>query len=202
MGRHTLGGGPAANLASEVNADNLRALQLPRKISHDVNGIGTADTAGNHAETSSVGSMRIRSNHETTGEGIVFKDNLVDDTRAWLPEADTVLEIDVRRLHQCVGKVTHLGSRSSQEVVDLLVNVDSAREILGTANLGLNKMVAVDGGGDSGSGHARRHELEQGHLRSRILARNAVGAQLEVAHTTSDVLVCGIVEMSVKDLLR
>ena len=66
---------------------------------------------------------------------------------------------------------THLGSRRGQEVVDLLVDVDGTRQILHTANLGLNQVVAVHGGRDSSGVHARRHELEEGHLRGCVLAR-------------------------------
>lgn len=88
----TLGRRPATNLASEVDLDDLGALQFPRNIGHDVHGIGTADTAGNHAETASVGGMRVRADHKTTGESVVFEDDLVDDTRSWPPEAKAVLQ--------------------------------------------------------------------------------------------------------------
>ena len=88
----TLGRRPATNLASEVDLDDLRALQLPRNAGHDVNRVRTTNTASDHAETSSVGGVRVGSDHETAGECIVFEDDLVDDTRAGSPEAHTVLE--------------------------------------------------------------------------------------------------------------
>lgn len=59
---------------------------------------------------------------------------------------------------------TYLGGGSRQKVVNFPVDVDSTGQILDTANLGLDKMVAVDGGGDGCSVHARRHELENSHL--------------------------------------
>ena len=89
--RRTLGSSPAANLSGEVNLDDLRALQLPRKARHDVNSIRTTDTARNHAETTSVRGVRVGTDHETTREGIVFEDDLVDDTRTWPPETKTIL---------------------------------------------------------------------------------------------------------------
>ena len=87
----TLGSRPAANLASQIDTNDLRALELPRDVSHDVNGIGTANTARNHGETASVRDMRIRANHHTARECVVLEDDLMDDTRARLPELDTIL---------------------------------------------------------------------------------------------------------------
>ena len=60
---------------------------------------------------------------------------------------------------------------SRQEIVDLLVDSLCAFQILDTANLSLDKMVAVDRGGNGGGVHARRHELEESHLRGCVLAR-------------------------------
>ena len=59
---------------------------------------------------------------------------------------------------------THLRSSGRQKVIHLLVDVDGPLEILNTANLSLDKVVAVDGGGDRGGVHACRHELENSHL--------------------------------------
>ena len=77
-------------------------------------------------------------------------------------------------------KTTHLRSRGSQKVINLLVDVDSACQILDAANLGLDEMVTVDGGGDGGGVHARGHELQKGHLRGGILT----GDSLEVKEAT------------------
>ena len=91
MAQLTLGGSPATNLARQVNLDNLGALQLPGDPRHDINRIRTTDTASDHAETAGVGGMRVGTDHETAGEGIVLEDNLVDDTGAWPPETEAVL---------------------------------------------------------------------------------------------------------------
>jgi len=95
--------------------------------------------------------VRVSTNHKTTGERVVLEDDLVNDTRAGLPETEAVL-----------------GGRGGEEVVHLLVDVDGALEILDTTDLGLNQVVAVNGGGDGGSVHASGHELEEGHLEEGI----------------------------------
>jgi hypothetical protein len=62
-----------------------------------------------------------------TRDGIILKDDLVDDSTAWFPEPNTVL-----------------GSRGGQEVLDLCV--DDLSQVLLVLNLCLDQMVAVDGG--------------------------------------------------------
>ena len=49
---------------------------------HDIDGIGTAHTDGGHAETTGVGSVRVSSDHETTGESIVLQNDLEAESRA------------------------------------------------------------------------------------------------------------------------
>jgi hypothetical protein len=114
---------------------------------------------------------------------------------------------------------TYLSRGSGQEVVHLLVDVDGASKVLNTANLGLDKVVAVNGGRDSRGVHAGGHELQERHLSSGILARDSlwncqyvescslykgayVRAELEVARPASDVLVFGVVEVAVENFLR
>lgn len=76
----TLWSSPAANLAGQTNTNGLGALEFPRKVGHDINGISTSNTAGNHSETTSVGGVRVGTDHQTTWEGIVFENDLMDDT--------------------------------------------------------------------------------------------------------------------------
>jgi len=59
---------------------------------------------------------------------------------------------------------SYLRGGSSQKVVNLLVDVDSTLKIGDTTNLGLNQVITVDGGGDSGPIHPGRHELQDSHL--------------------------------------
>ena len=166
---NVLGRGPAVELALELDTNDLGALKLPGDVSHDVDSVGTTDTASNHAKTTGVGGVRVGTDHQTTGESVVLEDDLVDNTRTGLPEADAVL-----------------GSGSGKEVVDLLVDLDGTSKILGTADLSLDKVVTVDGGGDSNVGETSRHELKEGHLSGGILASNTLfGRKTEMRNTST-----------------
>jgi hypothetical protein len=81
----------------------------------------------------------------------------VNDTRSGFPETDTVL-----------------GSASSEEIVNFLVDVLSTSKILDTSSLSLNQVIAVNGGGDSDGRETSRHELEESHLGGSILASNSL----------------------------
>ena len=144
----------------------------------------TTDTDSCHTKTTSVRSVRVGTDKESTGESVVFENDLVNDTRAGLPETNVVLS-----------------ARCRQEVVHFLVDVDSASQILLVADLGLNKMVAVDSGRSSDGGHAGGHELEDGHLSGGILASNTVGAKLQIAGAALNVLVVGVIQVGVENLL-
>lgn len=72
----TLRGGPATDLAGEVDTDPLRALELPGDVGHNVDGVGTTDTDSNHTETTSVRGVRVGTDHETTRESVVLEDDL------------------------------------------------------------------------------------------------------------------------------
>lgn len=74
-----------------MHSNDLGALQLPRDPGHDVDGVGTTDTTGDHTETSGVGSVRVGPDHHQTGDGVVFENDLVDNSRTWFPEPDAVL---------------------------------------------------------------------------------------------------------------
>jgi hypothetical protein len=183
-GERTLRRSPAAKLTSKLDTNDLGGLKLPGKTSHDIDGVSSTDTNGGHTETTGVGSVRVGTDHKTTGESVVLEDDLVNDTGAGLPETEVVL-----------------GARRTQEVVDLLVGLVGASQILLATNLGLNQVVAVDGGRSGNAGHAGAHELEKSHLGGGILASNSVGAELEVADATLDLLTVRIVQVRVQNLL-
>mmetsp|Transcript_41547 Transcript_41547/g.106288 ORF Transcript_41547/g.106288 Transcript_41547/m.106288 type:complete len:369 (-) Transcript_41547:81-1187(-) len=190
-----LGGGPIRHLAGQLNADHLGALQLPGQPSHDIHGVRAAHTDRAHAEATSVGGMGVRANHHAAGEGIVLQHDLVDDTRARLPEAHAVL-----------------GAGRGQEFVHLLVDVICKFQVSHTTKLAaaillrgggaLDEMVAVDCGGHRCLGQAGRDELQHGHLRRRVLHGHTVRAQPQVAHSSLDVLVGRVVQVAVHNLLR
>ena len=101
-----LGRSPSTQFSSELDTNDLGALDFPRNVGHDIDRIGTTHTNGNHTEATGVRSMTIGTDHQTTRESVVFQDNLMDNTTARLPEADSVL---------CGG--------SLQELIDFLVDV-------------------------------------------------------------------------------
>ena len=78
----------------------------------------------------------------------------MNDSGSGFPESDSVL-----------------GSGRGQKVVDLLVEVLGPVQILLALNLGLDQVVAVDGGGHRHLVETRRDELEHGHLGSGVLKK-------------------------------
>lgn len=128
--------------------------------------------------------MRVGTDHQTTGEGVVLQDNLVNDTGARLPETNVVL-----------------ASGTGKEVVNFPVDVIGTGKILLTTNLGLNQVVTVHGGGGCDGRHSSRHELQDGHLSSGILASNTVRAHPQVGLSTLDVLTVRVVKVRVENLL-
>lgn len=179
-----LGSGPAGHLTGKLDTDDLGSLQLPGKTSHDIDSISTTDTNSSHSKTTSVGGVRVSTDHQTTRESVVLQDNLVNDTGTGLPETDVVL-----------------GGGTSKEVINFLVNLVRTSKILVTSNLGLDQVVTVDGSRSSDGGHASRHELQNGHLSSGILASDTVGAELQVGLATLNLLSVRIVKVRVQNLL-
>jgi hypothetical protein len=128
--------------------------------------------------------VRIGTDHETTGEGIVLKNDLVDDTRAGTPETNTEL---TARL---------------EEVVNLSVTVVCDSKIGGTVVLSLNEVITVNSGGDSNSRETRRDELKESHLSSSILHSNTIRLKVKIRLTTNDRLsVLGVAKVRENVLL-
>jgi len=76
---------------SENERLHLGTLELPRDVGHDVDGVGAADADAEAAEAAAVGRVRVGADHQQAGERVVLQNDLVDDARAGLPEADAVL---------------------------------------------------------------------------------------------------------------
>ena len=74
--------------------------------------------------TSAVGSMGVRAYHEQAREGVVLQQDLVDDSRAWLPEPNTIS-----------------GASRGEEVVHLRVDVLGTGQILGSVQLKGNNFI-------------------------------------------------------------
>ena len=65
--------------------------------------------------------------HFHTWESVIFQDDLMDDSGSWFPETDSVF-----------------GPGSGQEVVDFGVHIFGPGQILGSLDLSLDQMIAVD----------------------------------------------------------
>ena len=155
--------GPAVEFAGEVDADEVRPLEVPREAGHDVDGVGAAHADGNHAEASGVRGVAVGADHHPAGEGVLLEYDLVDDARAGLPEAGSVP-----------------GAYGLEEVVDLGVAVDGRLEVELGVVAGLDEVVTVRGGGDLHLVEAGGHELQPGHLGSCVLHGDTVGPQVDV----------------------
>ena len=164
-----LGAGPPAHLAGQLDANQLGELQLPRHTGHDVHGVGTAHTDGDHAEATRVHGVAVRPDHHAAREGVVLEHHLVDDAGPRLPKADAVL----------IG-------HGLEEIVDFVVAVDGLLEVRIRTDLGLDQMVTMHGGGDSRLGLSGLHELQQGHLRGGVLHGHTVGCKVHVIRTTGE----------------
>ncbi len=179
-----LGGGPAAELAGEVHADQLGIEHFPGQPRHRLAAVRAAHADGDHAEAARVGGVGVGADHEAAREGVVLEHHLVDDAGARLPEPDAVL---------LRGRV--------QEVVDLAVLADGALHVLGRAALRPDQVVAVHRAGHRHLLLARLHELQQGHLAGGVLQGNPVHPQAELGLAPAPFLPGEVIGVRDQDLL-
>ena len=158
---------------------------LPGEVGQHIHGVRAAHARREHPEAARVRRVRVRTDHHAAREGVVLQHHLMNDARARLPEARAV-------------PLRH----RLQERVDLVVLLLRRRQVLARAGAGLDEVVAVDGRRHGNAVLARKHELQQRHLRRRVLHRDPVRLQLQIALAGDQVLPMGIVEVSVEDLLR
>jgi hypothetical protein len=130
--------------------------------------------------------VRVGADHHAAGERVVLQHHLVDDARAGLPEPNAVL---VRN--------------GGEEVIDLLVRGDSGLQVGDGAFLGLDQVVTVNRRRHECLRTSRLHELEQRHLRRRILHRNTIRREVHVVHAARVLLACAAFpQVPIQDLLR
>lgn len=109
---------------------------------------------------------------------MVLGNDLVHDTRAWLPEID----ITFRR-------------SSGKEVVDLLVDAGGAGEVPDAADLGLNQMMAAVSDRICHGRHTSRYELQDNYMGGSILTGDMAWPQLEVRDTSLGILAVRVVQV-------
>ena len=76
-------------------------LELPFHPGHHVYRIGAADSYSEHSQAARIGSVRVGSYHHSSGECVILKYYLVDDSGARLPETYAVA--GGRRLEKSVN---------------------------------------------------------------------------------------------------
>jgi hypothetical protein len=74
--KHTLRSGPSRDLTSKLDSNALRAFELPRKVSDDIDGISSSYSDSDHSKSSSVRGVRVGSDHESSGESVVLENDL------------------------------------------------------------------------------------------------------------------------------
>ncbi len=138
---------------------------------HHVDGVGAADTDGDHAEATGVRRVAVGADHHPAREGVLLEHDLMDDARARLPEPDAVL-----------------GRHRLEEVVHLVVVLERGHEVDLAVFARLDQVIAVDGGGHRDLRETSGHELQQRHLRGRVLHRHAVGIEVVVGAAALELL--------------
>ena len=181
---HVLRRRPAVELPGEAHADEARVEHLPGEARHHVDGVRAAHAAREHAEPAGVGRVRVGADHHAAREGVLLEHDLMDDARAGSPEADAV----ARR-------------GAAQELEHLAVRDVRGLHVRRGALIGLDQVIAVHGGRDRGLLAARRDELQDRHLRGRVLHRHAVRAELEVARTGLQLLGLRVGQVAEQDFL-
>ncbi len=180
---HVFGGGPAVEFAGQAYADQFGHTDGPCESRHHFGGIGSTDTDSDHAESTGVGGMGVGSDHHTTGECVVFEDNLVDDACAGFPEAHAVF----------VGG-------GAEEVIDFFVDVFGIGEVEIDAIACADQVIAMDGGGCGDLGASSEHKLKDSHLRGGVLEGNAVRVEQDGGFAAFDILGFWIGHVAKEDL--
>jgi hypothetical protein len=87
---HVLGRRPAGEAARQMDPDELRIQHLPGKTGHHIHGVGSPDTACEHAEAPGIRRVGVGAEHHAAGKRVLLEHHLVDDARAGSPESDAV----------------------------------------------------------------------------------------------------------------
>lgn len=129
-----LGTRPPFQGPGQLHTDHFGAFQLPRYVGHHVYGVSATYTDAETAQTSAIRRVGVGADHQQTWKCVILEDDLMDDTGTRVPETDAVL-----------------GTGRLQKIIDFLVDVLGAFQILLATHLGLDQVVAVDrrGYGDS-----------------------------------------------------
>ncbi|KAH3659493.1 hypothetical protein OGATHE_005538 [Ogataea polymorpha] len=154
---------PSRHLTGKLDTNDFWCLQLPWQAGHNIDSVSTTNTNSQLTQTTSVRGVGVGTNQQLTWEGVVLKNDLVDDTGTWFPETNVVL-----------------GTCRCKEIVHLLVQADGSSQVSRTLLLSLNQVITVHSGWGGNRWHTSRHELQDGHLGGGILTSNSVWSEFEV----------------------
>ena len=183
---HVLGGGPALKLAGELDADDLRHLELPFHAHKGVDEVGTAHADGEHAHAAGRRGVGVGHEHHATREVVVFHEDLMADAGAGGPEVKAVAAGDV-----------------AQELVRFDVALFGDLEVGNGADVGLNEVVADERCGQCDAFLARGEELNDGHRAADVMRAGAVRAKFDVVDSALEFTQAfRMVEVREEDLFR
>lgn len=109
----------------------------------------------------------------------------MDDASTWLPEARAVSLAD-----------------ALEKFVHLLVILARSCEVCRVTFFRDNEVIAVNSGRDFDSIETSGHELNESHLRGRILTRDPGWSQLEIRFSTPNICLLYIVQVAIEHLFR
>ena len=161
---------PTVQFTGQFHTDEFRHLELPFHPGHHIHRIGTAYTDGYHAQSSGIGRMRIRPHHHSARESIILEYDLVDDAGSRFPETDAVFR-----------------SHALQESIHLAVGFQSDRQVGTGPLIGLNQMVTMHGRRNRHRIFPRIHELQQRHLRRRVLHGYPVRSEIHIIRSPAEI---------------
>ena len=119
---------PTRQCSGEFHANDFWPTNIEWETGHHVNGIGSTNSDGNHAQTTSIWCVAVGTNHHSARKCVVLKHYLVDDSAAWSPKANAVF---------CRNAL--------QEVVHLFVRVDSNTHVNAGTSFCQNQVIAMHG---------------------------------------------------------
>ena len=161
------GRSPTTEFPFEMDTDEFRHFEFPTHTHHDIDCISAAHANRQHAKSTGIGGMTVRSDHHGTGKSIVFQYRLVNNTGSGFPETDSIF-----------------GRYRRKERIHFRIDIDGRPEVCICSCLGLNEVVTMDGTGYCGFVHSTHHKLEQSHLCRSILHRDAVRRKKHIILST------------------
>ena len=153
-------------LTGESHADESWPSQVEGEPRHGVDGVAATDPDGHHRQSAGVRRVAVGPDHQAARKGVVLQDDLMDDARARLPEADA-----------------ETGAHRAQEVVHLGVRVLRGPKVDRRVRASGDEVIAVHGRGYDHFIESRGDELQRHDLGEGVLQGHAVRVEVDVGRT-------------------